>query len=179
MKAKVYNDGTGDCLREFQPKRAPRMTASELKHRVQGARHDSKFFCRENMNFAGDTMRNYGVRGPFKFKTHSGDTCEVWELFRRRAVKYGLRASAYFRADTYAQTFGELLTTVAGYDGVPYGIGDRVEIHPGSALWMRGARFGVVESFSLTPNDRVKVRLDKLRGMLHAGSADTFRKVTP
>jgi hypothetical protein len=157
---------------------AKTITASELKYRVQGARHDSKFFCRENMKFAGDTMRNYGVRGPFKFKTHSGDTCEVWELFRRRAVKCGLRASAYFRTDTYAQTFGESLTTVTGYDGAPYGVGDRVEIHPGTDLWMRGARFGVVHSFSLTPLDRVKVRMDHPRvSSLVAGTPDTFRKV--
>jgi hypothetical protein len=156
---------------------AKTITASELKYRVESAKHESHFFSRANMKFAGDTMRNYGVRGPLRFKTHSGDACEVWELFRRRAVKFGLRDSAYFRTDTYAQTFGELVTTVPGYDGVPYGVGDRVEIHPGTDLWMRGARFGVVESFSLTPDDRVKVRLDKLPKILHAGSAATFRKV--
>ena len=64
---------------------------------------------------------------------------------------------------------------VIGYDGRMYGIGDRVEIHPATDLWMRGARFGVVVGLSLTPNDRVRVRLDKLPKRVFAGSADTFR----
>ena len=87
---------------------AKSITARELRARVEGARHDAKFFSRENMKFSGDTMRNYGVRGPLRFKTHGGETCEVWELFRRRPVKYGLCASAYFRSDTYSQTFGDV-----------------------------------------------------------------------
>ena len=33
---------------------------------------------------------------------------------------------------------------VTGYDGNGYTVGDRVELHPGMDLWMRGARFGVV-----------------------------------
>ncbi len=85
------------------------ITASELKSRVEDARHDSHFFTRQTMRFFGDTMRNYGVRGPIKFKPHGGAVCEVWELFRRRAVKHGLHSSAYFRTDTYAQTFGDVV----------------------------------------------------------------------
>lgn len=85
------------------------MNASQLKFKVECAREDSLFFSRNNMKFAGDTMRNYGVRGPLKFKTSSGELCEVYELYRRRAVKFGLKDSAYFRADTYAQTHGEML----------------------------------------------------------------------
>ncbi len=84
------------------------ITASELKGRVESTRPDSAFFCRANMKFAGDTLRNYGVRGPLPFKTHSGDSCEVWELYRRRPVKFKLQASAYFRTDTYHQTFGAI-----------------------------------------------------------------------
>lgn len=66
---------------------------------------------------------------------------------------------------------------VIGYDGKPYGIGDRVELHPGTDLWMRGARYGEVVGFSLTPNDRVKVKLDKLPRRKFSGSADTFRVI--
>ena len=33
---------------------------------------------------------------------------------------------------------------VKGYDGREYGIGDRVELHPGCDLWMQGARYGEV-----------------------------------
>lgn len=65
-----------------------------------------------------------------------------------------------------------------GYDGIPYKIGDRVELSPHTDLWMRGARFGTVHSVSLTPLDRVKVRMDHPRvSNLVAGTADTFRKV--
>jgi hypothetical protein len=66
---------------------------------------------------------------------------------------------------------------VTGYDGVEYGIGDRVEIHPGTDLWMRGARFGEVVGLSLTPADRVKVKMDKTGERIWAGSEGTFRKV--
>ena len=68
--------------------------------------------------------------------------------------------------------------TVNGYDGNGYTVGDRVEIHPGTDLWMRGARYGEVVRLSLTPKDRVHVRLDKLPGRTYAGSADTFRALT-
>lgn len=64
---------------------------------------------------------------------------------------------------------------LTGYDGKGYGVGDRVELHPGTDLWMRGARFGTVEGTSLTPKDRVKVRLDR-GDRLVAGSEDTFRR---
>jgi hypothetical protein len=66
--------------------------------------------------------------------------------------------------------------TLYGYDGNGYTIGDRVELHPGTDLWMRGARYGVVTRLSLTPKDRVHVKLDKVRGVV-AGSEDTFRRI--
>ena len=70
------------------------------------------------------------------------------------------------------------MTTYTGFDGVAYAIGDRVEIHPGTDLWMRGVRYGAVVGGSLTPNDRVHVRMDKFPGgQPVAGSEDTFRKV--
>lgn len=69
------------------------------------------------------------------------------------------------------------METVYGYDALAYGIGDRVEIHPATDLWMRGARYGVVVGISVTPRDRVRVELDKFPGRKFAGSADTFRRV--
>lgn len=65
-----------------------------------------------------------------------------------------------------------------GYDGSTYEVGDRVEIHPGTDLWMRGARYGRVVGTSLTPKDRVKVEMDFLPGSTFAGSEDTFRRVS-
>ena len=63
-----------------------------------------------------------------------------------------------------------------GYDGCAIQVGDRVELHPGTDLWMRGARYGVVVGIVPTPDDRVRVRLDA-DGRKYSGSADTFRKV--
>lgn len=64
--------------------------------------------------------------------------------------------------------------TVYGYDGTAYGVDDRVEIHPGTDFWIRGARFGTV--VRITPRDRVHVRLDRVSGTV-AGTAETFRLV--
>jgi hypothetical protein len=63
-----------------------------------------------------------------------------------------------------------------GYDGVPFTIGDRVELSPGLDLWMQGAQFGTVHSLSLTPQDRVKVRMDhpQVRNLV-CGPEDYFR----
>lgn len=64
-----------------------------------------------------------------------------------------------------------------GYDGVEYAVGDRVEISPSTDIWMRGARYGVVVSTSVTTKDRVKVRLDRTGAKIWSGTEDTFRKV--
>ena len=69
------------------------------------------------------------------------------------------------------------MISVYGYDGSCYGVGDRVELHPGTDLWMRGAPYGTVRRISSTPNDRVHVELDQLPGRIFAGSADTFRSI--
>jgi hypothetical protein len=63
-----------------------------------------------------------------------------------------------------------------GYDGKGYTVGDRVELHPGTDLWMRGARYGDVVGVRLTPNDRVIVKIDRT-GRKISGSEDTFRRV--
>jgi len=68
------------------------------------------------------------------------------------------------------------MTDVIGYDGKTFRVGDRVEIHPGTDLWMMGARYGTVVGSSLTSEDRVRVEMDKVRG-LRSGPADRFRAI--
>lgn len=79
-------------------------TASDLKSFVESAGHESHFFTRATMKFFGDTMKNYGVRGPAPLETHSG-TVHVFELYRRRPVKHGMQESAFFDAETFRQVF--------------------------------------------------------------------------
>lgn len=67
---------------------------------------------------------------------------------------------------------------MTGYDGNGYEVGDRVELHPATDLWMRGAKYGTVVGTSLTRDDRVKVRLDAYRnGIVFFGSEDLFRRI--
>lgn len=78
------------------------MTASKLRAMHESANPESLFFDRKSMRFFGDTMANYGVSpDPVAFTTHSGDKVTCWELYRRKAVKHGLRSSAYFDCETF------------------------------------------------------------------------------
>ena len=86
------------------------MTPSELKAEVQAAGHESHFFDRSSMRFFGDTMRNYGVRSAVvrshydadgNYTSAEGVEIEVWELYRKRPVKHGMRDSAYFDKQTF------------------------------------------------------------------------------
>lgn len=82
------------------------MTPSDLKFHVRQRPGGSHFFTRNNMSFAGDTMRNYGVRSkPVDVTTQSGDVVPCWELYRRRPVKHGVSGSAFFAVDGYRQVF--------------------------------------------------------------------------
>ena len=80
------------------------MNASELKYQVENHGHDRYFFTRDTMKFFGDTMRNYGVRKTI-IKTYSGNMVDVWELYRKRPVKFNNKSSAYFNCETFAQEF--------------------------------------------------------------------------
>lgn len=80
------------------------MTASDLKYQVEQAGHEPYFFTRSTMKFFGDTMRNYGVRAA-KVETYSGEMVECWELYRRRAVRHGLKESAFFNKSTFDRVF--------------------------------------------------------------------------
>ena len=66
---------------------------------------------------------------------------------------------------------------MTGYDGLDYAVGDRVEIHPGTDLWMRGARYGTVVGTAPTKDDAVRVTLDKTGSKVWTGPQERFRKV--
>lgn len=66
---------------------------------------------------------------------------------------------------------------VYGYDGNGYTVGDRIETHPGTDLWMSGARYGTVVGLSLTPQDRVRVTLDKTGDKVWTAPAERFRRI--
>jgi hypothetical protein len=65
--------------------------------------------------------------------------------------------------------------TAWGYDGNGFGVGDRVELHPGLDLWMRGARFGTVTRVR-TRSTRVNVRVDRT-GRVITADQTRFRRI--
>ena len=73
------------------------MTPSELKKNV--AATGSNFFDRDIMKLFGDTMKNYGC-----CKTEINGA-EVYELFRKKAVKDGLCNSAFFDCETFERVY--------------------------------------------------------------------------
>lgn len=88
-------------------KRAPIRTASDLKHWHLLNYPDSKFFTRNNMRFAGDTMSNYRVRrDTVLVKTFRGDVHECYVLERRKPVKCDLQSDTYFDSTTFKLIHG-------------------------------------------------------------------------
>lgn len=85
------------------------MTASDLKYHIEQSRLNPYFFDRKTMRFFGDRMSNYGVRKvTITARIYNDDGCtyeelQVWELYRKRPVKHGLRASHYFDMETYEE----------------------------------------------------------------------------
>ena len=75
------------------------MTPSELKANILKHNPDSHYFDRKTMKFFGDTMKNYGVRRA------EIEGVTVWELYRKRPVKYGRKSSAFFRTTDFQQVF--------------------------------------------------------------------------
>ena len=78
-------------------------TASDLRQFVEQT--ETHFFDRATMRFFGDTMRNYGLRQPQPVTLYDGSTVLAYELFRRRPVKHGLKASAWFNSTTFERVF--------------------------------------------------------------------------
>jgi hypothetical protein len=98
------------------------MTPSELKYNVQTKNTESHYFTRGAMKFFGDTMANYGCRSAVVNTNYdangmwvgehvgsvvgdSGVPVEVWELYRKRAVKHGLKDSVYFAKDDFRRVY--------------------------------------------------------------------------
>ena len=72
------------------------MNPHELRNAVLQARPDSDYFSEEMLSFFGDTMENYGVR------SHDDN---IWELYRKTPVAYGLQKSVYFDKRTLEIVF--------------------------------------------------------------------------
>lgn len=85
------------------------MNASELKLRVEVNDPDSLFFSRNNMKYAGDTMRNFGVRSTKIYRFYENDIIEVWELYRRMPTSKGLLGSFFFCKETFKQVYGKIV----------------------------------------------------------------------
>lgn len=91
------------------------MTPSELKYQVQTNNTESHYFDRSSMKFFGDTMANYGVRSAEVQSNYNldgdyvgaegGITVQAWELYRKRAVKHGLKDSVYFDKATFKRVY--------------------------------------------------------------------------
>jgi hypothetical protein len=85
------------------------MTVYELKQFYLENNPDGLFFCHSNMQFFGDTLKNFGVRDGGRVRVFTGEIgeVEVWDLYRRRPVKCGVYGHcAYFRKDNGAVLFG-------------------------------------------------------------------------
>lgn len=76
-------------------------TSSDLKYAHEEAYPNSHFFTRKTMKFFGDTMANYGICQPVTVVTSDGQLKQAYELYRKRAVKCGLRSSVWFDSTTF------------------------------------------------------------------------------
>jgi hypothetical protein len=68
-------------------------TASQLAGFVSNSTSDSFYFSKDTLRFFGDSMSNYGI------KHHKLGARHIVELRRKRAVKHGMTASAYFELE--------------------------------------------------------------------------------
>lgn len=73
------------------------MTASELKNKIVATGKAPFFFTRNNMKFAGDTMKNFGVRST----EYNGVEC--WELYRKHPTIKGFSGSFYWNKETFTR----------------------------------------------------------------------------
>lgn len=89
-----------DCVEAYEQSKIKipaTMTPAQLKRALDAK--GSYFFSKDTMKHFGDTMKNYGCR------TATVDGVECWELWRKRAVKEGLKSSTYFCKRTLERVF--------------------------------------------------------------------------
>jgi len=83
-----------------------RMTPSKLKALILAKYPDDLFFSRENMRFAGDTMKNFGVRSVVLLV--DGEEVPHWELYRKQPTSKGARVPNFFNKKTLKRYSGDL-----------------------------------------------------------------------
>lgn len=71
------------------------LTAADLKYYHEEAFPNSLFFSRNNMKFAGDTMRNFRVVNAYGM--YDGERIELYCLQQRQPVKGVNKGCFYFR----------------------------------------------------------------------------------
>lgn len=107
----IAHDGYACDIRVVKERAKPGMTASKLKAAVEAAGTADRFFSRNNMKFAGDTMANFGVRSVKVSTTYDandkyvegGIIVEAWELYRRKPVNGGVQSSSYFAKEDFRE----------------------------------------------------------------------------
>lgn len=108
----INHDGYASDIRVVKERAKPEMTASKLKAAHEAAFPSSRFFSRNNMKFAGDTMANFGVKAVKVTTTYdaddnyveSGIAVEAWELYRRKSVNKGAAGKvAYFAKEDFRE----------------------------------------------------------------------------
>lgn len=75
-------------------------SADELKELYETKFPKSRYFDKTTMKFFGDRMSNYGIRVTTVKTYWNEEDIPVYELFRKRAVKHGLKDSSYFNIQT-------------------------------------------------------------------------------
>lgn len=93
-------------------------TPADLKYAVESRGTESHFFTRNNMRFAGDTMRNFGLCTAYIATDYDsedryvgergGIVVQVYMLYRKQPVKRGVRSPFFFDMTTFKQRHGEL-----------------------------------------------------------------------
>ena len=92
------------------------ITVTQLRWGVEDAEHAPHFFSKTAMRFFGDTLRNYGVcstrivtnfDADHNYAEGAGVEMDVWELYRKKPVKFGLQKSRYFDKVTFEPRHGK------------------------------------------------------------------------
>lgn len=87
------------------------MRPSNIKANYERNNPQGLWFSRKNMQFAGDTMANFGSYS-VTVQTYSGDVVECWCIYRKRKTSKGAPAGAvaYFDKATFKVVHGEVIT---------------------------------------------------------------------